>query len=250
MKSLLLTVVGLIFSVSIAFADPNAVELQLVSNPTISAGLTTIEFKLLEKHSSRELSESDLVLSHERILHMLIYDPSLTEFRHVHPEYKGNSWTVEVDFSTNGNYYIWAQGVIAGSFVNFDSLTRLQVTNGKIENQLPPDLTEFRQGEDSGSIATMTNEKLKVGSKAGPALIFSRKDGTTPDITPYLGAFAHVIAVPADGSSLVHVHPQQGQSPYEGVVHFRFSRPGSYRVWVQFLDGGILKTVPMSVVAE
>ena len=250
MKSLLHIVVGLIISASTAFADPNAVELKLVSSSTISAGLTTIEFKLLEKHSSRELSESDLVVSHERILHMLIYDPSLTEFRHVHPEYKGSSWIVEVDFSTNGSYYIWAQGVTAGSFINFDSLTRLQVMNGKSEHSLPPDLTEIRQGEDNGSIATMTNEKLKVGSKAGPSLIFSRKDGSTPEISPYLGAFAHVIAVPADGSSLVHVHPQQGQSPYEGVVHFRFSKPGSYRVRVQFIDAGILRTVPMSVVAE
>lgn len=78
-------------------------------------------------------------------------------------------------------------------------------------------------------------------------LTFNRTDGTKPDIQPYLGAFAHVILVPEDADSLLHVHPMQGATPNEGIFHTSFPDQGDYRLWVQFLDGGVLRTVPLSV---
>ena len=70
-------------------------------------------------------------------------------------------------------------------------------------------------------------------------------------ITPYLGAFAHIIAVPADdGDSLIHVHPMNGGQKNEGMLHATFPTAGLYRIWIQFLDNGDLKTVALVVEAK
>jgi hypothetical protein len=78
-------------------------------------------------------------------------------------------------------------------------------------------------------------------------LVFTKSDGSPAAVTPYLGAFAHVIATPEDGGSLLHVHPMDGKTPNEGMLHATFPKAGSYRLWVQFNDDGVLKTIPLSV---
>lgn len=248
MKLLLIIALSLLISLE-TYADGKGIELKLESSSSVSAGLVMVEFQLSDTHQNRILTPDDLVLSHERILHLLVYDRSLTQFQHVHPTYENGRWRVELNFSVNGNYFLWAQGVTAGEFVEFSSMSKMQVINGSEELSAPTSLPEVRVGEDRGSVATMSDVVLKVGSKLGPSLKFSRADGSLPEISPYLGAFAHVIAVSINGESLVHVHPQSGQAPDEGEVHFRFEKSGEYRVWVQFIDGGILRTVAMAVTA-
>ncbi len=78
-------------------------------------------------------------------------------------------------------------------------------------------------------------------------LKFTRTDGTSAVITPYLGALAHVVATPTDGDSLIHVHPMDGNQPNEGMLHVTFPTAGMHRLWIQFIDGGNLKTIPLVV---
>ena len=78
-------------------------------------------------------------------------------------------------------------------------------------------------------------------------LTFSHQDGTAPQLAPYLGAIAHIVATPSDGDSLIHVHPVAGSSPTTALLHVTFPSPGFYRLWIQFIDGGQLRTVPLAV---
>lgn len=81
-------------------------------------------------------------------------------------------------------------------------------------------------------------------------LKFDRTDGSSVDITPYLGALAHIVAAPEDGDSLIHVHPMNGAKPDEGMLHVTFPAPGNYRIWIQYNDSGILRTIPLVVTAR
>jgi hypothetical protein len=38
-----------------------------------------------------------------------------------------------------------------------------------------------------------------------------------------------------------------GGQPNEGMLHVSFPTEGFYRLWVQFIDAGELKTIPLSV---
>ena len=78
----------------------------------------------------------------------------------------------------------------------------------------------------------------------------SRNDGTQPEVTPYLGANAHVIVVSPDGDNLIHAHPMDDKNSNTGMMHVTFPSQGDYRIWIQIIDAGVLKVVPLSVTVK
>lgn len=236
---------GFIFTVFSTYAHAE-VKLELKSGNKISAGQTVVSFDLIDSSTGAHLSANDLSISHEKKLHFIAYDPGLMEFQHVHPDFDGTSWNVDMNFAVNGDYFVWAQGELASDSSDFNANTRLLVENGTPEWPTP-NLSDVRSGSLTGSVATLSNQKIKAGKMAMLMLTFTEADGSPANISPYLGAFAHVISTPTDGSSLLHVHPMDGSTPNEGMLHATFPNPGFYRIWVQFIDGGVLKTIPLSV---
>lgn len=223
------------------------VEIELERAGAINAGASAIEFQLVDTEANKVITDSDLNVSHEKLLHVLFYDPALKEFRHVHPEFQNNLWRVEIDPSVNGNYFFWAQGVLRSDSTEFSSFVRIEVINGNSAWPTPPQLRDIRISAEGASVATLENKRIRAGRSTMLNLTFTRNDGSTPVITPYLGAFAHVIIVAEDGDTLVHAHPMNGSKPNEGMLHATFPRVGHYRLWIQFIDGGNLKTIPLEV---
>jgi tartrate dehydratase alpha subunit/fumarate hydratase class I-like protein len=115
---------------------------------------------------------------------------------------------------------------------------------------VPPRLSDLREGTDGTSRIALSNHTLKAGKMVMLDLNFSRTDGTRPNVTPYLGAVAHVVAVFNDGDTLVHVHPMEGGSENQAMLHVTFPFAGTYRLWVEFMDDGVLRKVPLSVVVD
>lgn len=231
---------------TLAHEEESRVAIELETSSQVSAGKVSVEFQLVDTKEKTVLGSADLNVTHEKSLHVLAYDSALKEFRHVHPEFDGNLWKVDLDLSTNGSYFFWAQGQLASDSEEFSTFTRLNVSGGSPAWPAPA-LTEIRTGKETGSVATLSNQKLRAGKMAMLTLKFTREDGSSASIAPYLGAFAHVVATPDDGDSLVHVHPMDGNKPNEGMLHVTFARAGFYRVWVQFIDGDTLKVIPLSV---
>lgn len=222
------------------------VEVELESPPKISAGHAVISFQLVDTKENKVVTPSELNISHEKKLHFIAYDPGLKEFQHLHPEFDGKAWNVDADFAVDGNYFIWTQGELSIDSEEFNGLTRIEVTGGQPASPAPT-LSDVRSGAESGSVATLSNQILKAGRMAMLTLKFTKTDGSPGDITPYLGAFAHIISTGEDGDSLIHVHPMNGGHPNEGMVHVTFPDAGFYRLWVQFIDAGVLKVIPLSV---
>lgn len=229
-----------------AHGDESRVSIELESPAKISAGATVVSFQLVDTKLNKVLAPADLNVSHEKKLHFIAYDPALREFQHVHPEFDGKVWNVDMSFAVDGNYFVWAQGELSVDSEEFSSFERIEVTGGQPEWPTPV-LGDVRSGTLTGSVATLSNQKLRAGKMAMLTLRFTKSDGSPADITPYLGAFAHLIATPMDGDSLIHIHPMNGGHPNEGMVHVTFPEAGDYRIWVQFIDAGVLKTVPLSV---
>jgi len=146
----------------------------------------------------------------------------------------------------NGQYFLWAQGELAADGEEFSAFTRIDVVGGAPAWPAPV-LQDIRTGSDRTSKVTLSAGRIRAGRAAMLTVTIGRDDGSKPAVSPYLGAFAHVIAVPEDGDSLIHVHPMNGRKPNEGMLHATFPTAGKYRLWIQFLDAGVLKTVPLAV---
>ncbi len=226
--------------------DEPTVVLEPEINETVKAGTYSYRFQLFDTVANRILSEAELELTHERRLHLFVFDPALREFQHVHPEYDGTYWKADLSFAVSGNYWVWAEAKVAGGD-GFQTPARLKVELTAPAWPTPPRLSDSRTGNDGQSRVELSPTRLKAGKMATLDLRFSRLDGSLPAITPYLGAIAHVVAVPDDADSLVHVHPMDTGKAGEAMLHVTFPARGFYRLWIEFVDEGELKRVPLSV---
>lgn len=248
MKSVVLIALGLLWSVFAFAHDPGEARIVIEAENSlpIVVNAAPYEFQLVDTELNKVVSDADLAISHEKKLHFLVYDPALREFQHVHPSFNGRVWTVDLKFAVSGNYWLWAQGELNDG-TEFSTSARAAVALSAPAWPMPPHLSDIRVGIDGASIATLSAQRLVAKSSAMLKLTFTRSDGSAAQITPYLGAFAHVLIVTDDGDSLIHAHPMNGAKPNEGMLHVSFPQAGMYRIWVQFLDASQLKTVALSV---
>ncbi len=216
-----------------------------VNGGHIQAGQSEYSFQIFDAVTKKPVSGMDLIDSHTKKLHFIAYDAALKEFNHVHPVYDGKIWKVSLSLPVDGNYRFWAQGKLLDN-TEFSALTEAMVMGGSSENKVSP-LGEMRTSENANSKIVLSDIKIKAGQMAMLDFTISRTDGLEPLLTPYLGAFAHVIATPSDGDELTHVHPVQGSKPFTGLLHATFPSAGDYRLWVQLNDRGELKTFALSV---
>lgn len=205
-------------------------------------------FNLVDDKTTNSISDKDLIETHTKILHLVVYDASLNEFNHVHPEFNGASWDVELNLPVSGSYIVWAQGKTLNG-KEFSVSRSLFVENGEPEIAVAS-LGDVRVGTDGTTQVELANTKLKAGKMAMIDFMVTRTDGSVPSLSPYLGAFAHVIATQLNGNDLIHVHPMEGNDANMGMLHATFPLAGEYRLWIQFVDNGVLKTIPLSVVVK
>jgi hypothetical protein len=85
------------------------------------------------------------------------------------------------------------------------------------------------------------------------------------DLEPYLGAWAHIMILSADGGEFIHAHPLDdaastvdtspwqhshaapGPSPSTIATITGFRKPGTYKLWAQFQRAGQVITIPWSL---
>ena len=223
------------------------VQIQSSQNIVSASEKISYTFALIDDKTKALISDKDLMETHTKILHLVVYDASLNQFNHVHPTYSGN-WNVELNLPVNGSYKVWAQGkTLDGN--EFSVNISLVVENGFAEIPVAP-LGDERVGTDGTTQVELANTKLLAGNMTMIDFMVTRTDGSTPNLSSYLGAFAHVIATQLNGNDLIHVHPMEGDQPNMGKLHATFPLAGEYRLWVQFIDDGVLKIIPLSVVVK
>lgn len=245
-----LAAAAVIFGQSTSFADgDDRVSIEAKTQATLVAS-DNIEFlfQIYDQETKKPIAELDLKESHTKKLHLVVYDLSLNEFNHVHPTFDGEFWKAELNLTTDGSYYIWAQGVLLDETA-FSASYQVDVAGGK--PALPAvSLGNVRKVSVGNTVVELSKQKLKPGKMAMLTYTISRSDGTQPEVTQYLGANAHIIAVSPGGDNLIHAHPMDGDNANTGMIHVTFPTEGDYRIWVQVIDAGVLKTMPLSVTVQ
>lgn len=189
----------------------------------------------------KPIGPADLLLSHTQKLHLLIVDPTLSDYQHIHPEpgrWNGE-WVFDFKPERPGTYRVFAdftpvvtqRGLYAA--VDFDVpgevanviqtvYTTIQVNNLNFELVTPG---RFRAGVSADLILRIQSP----GAEKKPV-----------PLQPVMGAFAHVVAFDEKRSGFAHLHPQQTDlsKPPDAVrpeLNFKvlIPNPGRYAIWAQ-----------------
>jgi hypothetical protein len=217
-----------------------------VIETSFPAGMVSYDFQLIDLQTRAILADSDFEVSHEAKIHVFVYDPGLKHLQHLHATFQAGLWHSDVPIAQDGNYWIWAEGQLASDHAIGYGSSRLLVTDGTPADTSEPDVTEMRTASDGTSQVALSDDSIVKEQEVMLGVDYSRTDCSSPEITPYLGEMGHAILVSEDGDWLGHSHVMVDETGML-MLHAEFPEEGNYRVWIQFMDGGALKTVSLAV---
>ena len=214
-----------------------------------------LTYRLSDARSGGPLT--DVVVDHERPMHLIVVRKDLGVFQHIHPQPTGapGEYAVDTSFASAGTYVLYAEFTRSNGQ---DIVARDELTVGQpsAEGALAFDLTP-RVAAPDVRVALEAPEVIRPGSEA--RFVFRLEDPRTGqprrDLATYLGAAAHVVILDARAGSFAHTHgdaPSAGaghsrtvaQAPYGPEIEFQhtFPRPGLYKIWGQFQtpDGRVI----------
>ena len=238
----------------IAATSPVALTLKTAAAPTagrevqVTVRMTTANNKLI--------APEDLVVMHTRKLHLLIADPSLTDYQHLHPEPTrvpgewsftftpklGGIYRIFADFTpaaTNRSLYANVDLVVAGEQLSTPELAAAMTPSwigqrDAYRLELVPGTRQIRAGQ-------ATDLKFSVTNTGGGAV----------GLEPVMDAYAHLVAFDTARSGFAHLHPMDadlGVAPdsIKPTLSFKITIPaaGRYVIWAQLKINGREKFVP------
>jgi hypothetical protein len=247
---------------SIEFCDPtnpqfipvvsvaSPVSLALVSTTPAVAGTEVDVVFRLRTASGKPIAPEDLAVAHTKKLHLLIADPSLTDYQHVHPgpTKRAGEWEFRFVPRFGGTYRIFADFTPVATNRSLYASTDLAVAGGAPE---PAGLAAAKElawvAERAGYRFALVPATQPVHARQPEDLKFivTRPDGSAVPMEPVMGAFAHLVAFDEARSGFAHLHPMETDllKPPDAVhptLNFKITIPraGRYVIWAQVNLGG------------
>lgn len=234
----------------------SGIQLLIESEPVLTANKTvTIRFKLL--NDNKMLTLNDLKEVHTQKIHLLVIDPTLSDYHHVHPTLDNKAQDFVFTFTPkhNSSYRIWAD--ITPLATNKQEFLIADIGTPS-KDKIVIEKNE-KLNADSGAYHFVL--KLDGEPKAGQEVIATiavTKDGKPfAELEPIMGAFAHVVGFGEDYNSILHIHPM-GPAPEsstdrggpELMFHIAFKNPGFVKFFAQVRINGKDLYVPFCVVVK
>lgn len=205
-----------IFLVPAAFADSdsaNTVKLELTPAAALEAGKPAhVTAKLTYIKDSKPLTLTDLKVAHTKKLHLLVIDPSLTDYHHVHPTPGKEPGTFVFNFTPlkSGPYRAWADIIPTRSdkqeYVIADMgppAKEKPTIDKKLSTQVTVDGYDFM---------LLLDGPAKAGEAVMGHLSVSQDGKPFLNLEPVMGAYAHIVGFSDDYHSIMHIHPM-GEEP-------------------------------------
>jgi len=202
--------------------------------------------------SGKPIAPEDLLVAHTRKLHLLVVDPTLSDYQHIHPEpgRRPGEWTFTMAPERRGLYRV---------FADFTPAATSRGLYASADFAVP------------GTVATVSRSPNRTWQAAGcnfeldtPADIHARQpvdlrlriesQGAVKQpvpLQPVMGAFAHLVAFDENRSGFAHLHPNETDltKPPDAVkpeLTFKVTipQPGRYVIWAQVNIAGNEVFVP------
>lgn len=217
----------------------------------VRAGESARGTMTLKTANGKLISPEDLLVVHTKRLHLLIVDPALGDYQHVHPTPGKNpgQWNFEFTPRRTGIYRVFADFTPVATARGLYASADLAVTDGISPMVSPADLATVRavakstwSVERDGIRFTLTPSAEPVRARQVMDLKFAamRADGGRVALEPVMGAFAHLVAFDEARRGFAHLHPMETDllappDPVKPALSFKITIPsaGRYVIWAQ-----------------
>src|ERR1035438_6885445 len=183
---------------------------------------------------------------HEKLFHLFIVSQDLQYFAHVHPEFDGAAFRLNTVLPKPGTYRLLADFYPTGGT---PQLAPKNITTAGYTTpleaaipQLAPDLSPKR-GENLEVELKLDPPQPIAGKKTMLFVHLTPAEG----LEPYIGAWAHLLAVSNDLVDTIHDHPFIAGGGPDMQFNIFFPREAAYRVWIQFQRKGVVNTVAFTI---
>ena len=209
----------------------------------------------LTKKDGTPVLMDELKEAHTRKIHLLVIDPSLTDYHHEHPEPTGAPGEYIFSFTPKkpGPYRIWADVIPAATGEQEYVITDLAAsTKPEPVGSRPERLSNTFDGL---SYTLTFKEPLKAGDASlGMLTVKNPKGEVISNLEPVMGAYAHIVGFSQDFKTIAHIHPM-GEEPTRqtdrgrGELQFHLlpEQPGLLMLFAQVQVGGENKFVPFTL---
>lgn len=238
----------------VAARSPVSVALTLPS-PAV-AGEPVHAVVVMRTSTGKPVTPEDLLVVHTRRLHLLVVDPSLTDYQHVHPEPLGRpgEWGFSFTPRAGGTYRVFADFTPAATGRGLYASADLAVAGSPAITA-----TALPSQPATGSLRfSLVPVQQPVRANQPIDLQFSvrRDDGAAVGLQPLMGAFAHLVAFDETRSGFAHLHPMEDESKAPDAtdprLNFKLTIPkaGRYVIWAQVNVAGDERTVPFEIAVQ
>ena len=199
----------------------------------------------LRTASGKPIGPADLLVAHTRKLHLLVVDPTLSDYQHIHPEpgRRDGEWNFSLTPGRAGLYRVFAdftpgatqRGLYASADFTVPGAVATVITNASTLYQ-----------ERGYNFSLVVPPVLRAGQ---PTVLRFRieNQGAVKEpvpLEPVMGALAHLVAFDESRSGFAHLHPVENDpaKPPDSVrpeLSFRLTIPvsGRYVIWAQVKIG-------------
>jgi hypothetical protein len=248
---------------SVQFCDPGnpqflpATQVQSPVTMTLAtagpavAGQPVQTILTLQTYSGKPLGPDDLATAHAKKLHLLIIDPTLTDYQHVHPVPTGapGAWAFTFTPRAGGSYRLFADFVPIVTGNGLYAWADMPVSGEPAQSERVGDAALHPPwvSERDGYRFTLTPSAQPIRANKLVDLKFTieRIGGGLVPLQVIMNAFAHLVAFDDQRSGFAHMHPQEYDitkppDAVHPVLTFKLQLPraGRYVIWSQVLIAG------------
>ncbi len=226
-------------------AEPTTT-LTVVSPGPLKAGQPAqIAVRLANKQSGKPVTTADLELAHTKRVHLLIVDPSLSDYHHEHPlETAPGVWSFTFTPRAGGDYVVFAD--LLPTATSVQEYARGTVNVAGTARALDQKPTQSATVDGYRFDMQIEGGKIPLEGGAMVKVAVTKPDGSpAKNLEPLMGAFAHGVGFTPDLKTVLHVHPL-GEEPTDDAqrggselsFHIAPVAAGYYRFYVQVQIGG------------
>jgi hypothetical protein len=210
---------------------------------------STLTLKLATANG-KPIGVPDLLVAHTRRLHLLLVDPTLSDYQHVHPEpgARPGEWVFKHTPKLAGEYRVFADFTPAATGRGLYASSSFNVP-GEVAVTAPN--RSWTAEKDGYRFELTPDAPIRAGQTANLSFTTTRLDGGPVPLQPVMDAFAHLVAFDAARSGFAHLHPNeidltQLPDPTRPRLTFMITipNPGLYVIWAQLNIGGLEEFVP------